>query len=43
MIVADVILFGFPTRFGAMATQMKAFFDSMGKLWSEKSREIIIS
>jgi len=30
---ADGILFGFPTRFGMMAAQMKAFFDSTGGLW----------
>eukprot|EP00249_Psilotum_nudum_P016544 c25876_g1_i2 orf=420-1193(-) len=30
---ADGLVFGFPTRFGAMATQMKAFFDSTGQLW----------
>ncbi|KAL0912104.1 hypothetical protein M5K25_018054 [Dendrobium thyrsiflorum] len=30
---ADGILFGFPTRFGMMAAQFKAFFDSTGGLW----------
>jgi NAD(P)H dehydrogenase (quinone) len=30
------VLFGFPTRYGAMAAQMKAFFDSTGKLWEEQ-------
>ncbi|KAI5081630.1 hypothetical protein GOP47_0001373 [Adiantum capillus-veneris] len=30
---ADGFIFGFPTRFGAMAAQMKAFFDSTGSLW----------
>lgn len=30
---ADGFLFGFPTRFGSMAAQMKAFFDSTGGLW----------
>lgn len=34
---ADGILFGFPTRFGMMAAQMKAFFDSTGGLWREQS------
>jgi NAD(P)H dehydrogenase (quinone) len=34
---ADGILFGFPTRFGMMAAQMKAFFDATGGLWSEQS------
>ena len=33
---ADGILFGFPTRFGAMAAQMKAFFDATGKSWREQ-------
>lgn len=35
LVEADGILFGFPTRFGCMAAQMKAFFDSTGKLWTE--------
>ncbi|XP_051126671.1 probable NAD(P)H dehydrogenase (quinone) FQR1-like 1 [Andrographis paniculata] len=30
---ADGFLFGFPTRYGCMAAQMKAFFDSTGQLW----------
>lgn len=34
---ADGFLFGFPTRYGCMAAQMKAFFDSTGKLWREQS------
>ncbi|MEQ8829079.1 MAG: NAD(P)H:quinone oxidoreductase [Alphaproteobacteria bacterium] len=29
----DAILFGTPTRFGNMASQMKNFFDQMGGLW----------
>ncbi|KAK9057544.1 hypothetical protein SSX86_022380 [Deinandra increscens subsp. villosa] len=33
---ADGLLFGFPTRFGCMAAQMKAFFDSTGGLWREQ-------
>ncbi|GJN20700.1 hypothetical protein PR202_gb08107 [Eleusine coracana subsp. coracana] len=33
---ADGVLFGFPTRYGAMAAQMKAFFDSTGSLWEEQ-------
>lgn len=33
---ADGFLFGFPTRYGCMAAQMKAFFDSTGKLWNEQ-------
>ncbi|KNA20978.1 hypothetical protein SOVF_047310 [Spinacia oleracea] len=34
---ADGFLFGFPTRYGCMAAQMKAFFDSTGQLWKEQS------
>lgn len=34
---ADGILFGFPTRFGMMCAQMKAFFDSTGGLWREQT------
>ncbi|KAE8703806.1 putative NAD(P)H dehydrogenase (quinone) FQR1-like 2 [Hibiscus syriacus] len=34
---ADGVLFGFPTRFGCMAAQMKAFFDSTGQLWREQT------
>ena len=30
---ADGFLFGMPTRFGMMSSQMKAFFDSTGGLW----------
>ncbi|CAL4916861.1 unnamed protein product [Urochloa decumbens] len=33
---ADGVLFGFPTRYGTMAAQMKAFFDSTGSLWEEQ-------
>lgn len=33
---ADGLLFGFPTRYGAMAAQMKSFFDSTGGLWREQ-------
>ncbi|KAJ8764561.1 hypothetical protein K2173_006301 [Erythroxylum novogranatense] len=33
---ADGLLFGFPTRYGSMAAQMKAFFDSTGQLWKEQ-------
>ncbi|EPS66788.1 hypothetical protein M569_07988, partial [Genlisea aurea] len=33
---ADGFLFGFPTRYGSMAAQMKAFFDSTGPLWKEQ-------
>jgi len=30
---ADGLVFGFPTRFGMMASQFKAFLDSTGGLW----------
>lgn len=30
---ADGILLGFPTRFGMMAAQFKAFLDATGGLW----------
>lgn len=30
---ADGVLFGFPTRFGMMAAQAKAFWDATGGLW----------
>ncbi|KAF8405178.1 hypothetical protein HHK36_010078 [Tetracentron sinense] len=36
LVAADGILFGFPTRYGSMAAQMKAFFDSTGQLWNEQ-------
>lgn len=31
----DAIIFGTPTRFGMMASQMKAFLDGTGALWSK--------
>ncbi|KAJ4967407.1 hypothetical protein NE237_019256 [Protea cynaroides] len=34
---ADGLLFGFPTRYGCMAAQMKSFFDSTGQLWKEQT------
>lgn len=34
---ADAFLFGMPTRYGMMAAQMKAFFDSTGGLWRTQS------
>lgn len=36
LVDADGFLFGFPTRYGSMAAQMKAFFDLTGKLWKEQ-------
>ncbi|PTD16792.1 NAD(P)H:quinone oxidoreductase [Sphingomonas fennica] len=32
----DGIIFGFPTRFGTMPAQMKAFLDQTGGLWYER-------
>jgi len=34
---ADGIIFGFPTRYGSMSAQMKAFFDSTGALWQTQA------
>lgn len=34
---ADGYLFGFPTRYGIMPAQFKAFLDSTGKLWASKA------
>nr|CAD1832658.1 unnamed protein product [Ananas comosus var. bracteatus] len=33
LVDADGIIFGFPTRFGMMAAQFKAFLDATGGLW----------
>lgn len=30
---ADGLIFGLPTRFGSVASQVKAFMDSTGGLW----------
>jgi NAD(P)H dehydrogenase (quinone) len=32
---ADGFLFGFPTRFGMMASQFKSVFDATGQLWAK--------
>jgi NAD(P)H dehydrogenase (quinone) len=32
---ADVVLFGTPTRYGTMASQLKQFIDTTGPLWQE--------
>jgi len=34
---ADAIIFGSPTRFGNMTSQMKNFFDGLGGLWYENA------
>lgn len=35
MLWADAVVFGTPTRFGNMASQLKGFLDSLGPLWFE--------
>jgi len=35
----DAIIFGSPTRFGNMSSQMKQFIDMTGKLWLERKLE----
>ncbi len=32
---ADVVLFGSPTRFGHVTSQLQAFLDTLGPLWQE--------
>lgn len=32
---ADAIVFGTPTRFGAVSSELKAYIDSLGGLWAE--------
>ncbi len=32
---ADAIVFGGPTRFGAVSSELKAYIDSLGGLWSQ--------
>src|SRR5258705_10579704 len=32
---ADAVIFGSPTRFGSVTSQMRNFLDSLGGLWSE--------
>ncbi|XWS28704.1 hypothetical protein CRYUN_Cryun25bG0094300 [Craigia yunnanensis] len=34
---ADGFLFGFPSRFGVMAAQFKAFFDATNELWERQA------
>ncbi|OLY78985.1 NAD(P)H dehydrogenase (quinone) FQR1 [Smittium mucronatum] len=34
---ADAFLFGIPTRFGTMGSQVKTFLDSTGGLWAKKA------
>ncbi|NED95766.1 NAD(P)H:quinone oxidoreductase [Phytoactinopolyspora alkaliphila] len=35
LIWADVVLFGTPTRYGAMASQLKQFIDTTGPIWEK--------
>jgi NAD(P)H dehydrogenase (quinone) len=32
---ADGVIFGTPTRFGSMASELKAYIDSLGALWAQ--------
>jgi NAD(P)H dehydrogenase (quinone) len=32
---ADAVIFGSPTRFGSVASQLRGFMDSLGGLWSQ--------
>jgi NAD(P)H dehydrogenase (quinone) len=32
---ADAVIFGSPTRFGSVASQLRDFLDSLGSMWSE--------
>ena len=32
---ADAVIFGSPTRFGSVSSQLRAFLDSLGGLWSQ--------
>ena len=32
---ADAVIFGTPTRFGAVASELKAYIDSLGGLWAQ--------
>lgn len=34
---ADGIIFGFPSRFGMMPSQLKAFFDASSGLWASQA------
>src|SRR6476620_5391151 len=34
---ADAVIFGSPTRFGSVASQLRAFLDSLGALWARAS------
>lgn len=36
LVEADGFLFGFPSRFGVMAAQCKAFFDATSDIWASQ-------
>jgi len=35
LVLADAVIFGTPTRFGMVSSQMKQFLDSTGQLWAK--------
>lgn len=37
LVEADGFLFGFPSRFGVMASQFKAFFDATSEIWQSQA------
>lgn len=37
LVDADGFIFGFPSRFGMMPSQLKAFFDATHELWAAQS------
>lgn len=37
LLEADGFIFGFPSRFGVMAAQFKAFFDATHELWASQA------
>ncbi|KAL7082019.1 hypothetical protein ACP275_14G074600 [Erythranthe tilingii] len=37
LLEADGFIFGFPSRFGVMAAQCKAFFDATGEIWATQA------
>lgn len=39
LIWADAVIFGSPTRFGNVSSQLKQFFDTLGGLWSQGALE----
>ncbi|KAK7300963.1 hypothetical protein RJT34_11816 [Clitoria ternatea] len=37
LVEADAFIFGFPSRFGMMPSQLKAFFDATSELWASQA------